>query len=133
MTMATTYRSVLSDVFREAIVNGRVVANPVEPTRTPTIKVKRERLELETFISIRHEAEVLPVWFRNGMDLALVTGQRREDIVEMRFSEIRDNRLHVVHIKTGMMIAISWIWNCVAQVWSWGMSLNAAGKVILRF
>lgn len=107
MTMATTYRSVLSDVFREAIVNGRVATNPVEPTRTPTIKVKRERLELETYAQVRQEAEALPVWFRNGMDLALVTGQRREDIVEMRFSEIRDNRLHVVHIKTGMMIAIS--------------------------
>lgn len=40
------------------------------------------------------------------MDLALVTGQRREDITNMRFSDIYDDRLHIRQIKTGMMIAI---------------------------
>lgn len=107
MTMAQTYRSVLSDIFREAIVNGRVSSNPVEPTRTPKIEVKRERLELTTFMSIREKADQLPDWFSRGMDLALVTGQRREDIAKMRFSDVRDNRLHIEQTKTGMMIAIS--------------------------
>ncbi|MFG5977729.1 tyrosine-type recombinase/integrase [Salmonella enterica subsp. enterica serovar Montevideo] len=40
------------------------------------------------------------------MDLALVTGQRREDIVNMKFSDDFDNRLYVTQIKTGMKIAI---------------------------
>ncbi|EIF4924286.1 tyrosine-type recombinase/integrase, partial [Salmonella enterica subsp. enterica serovar Java] len=37
---------------------------------------------------------------------ALVTGQRREDIVNMKFSDVVDNRLYVTQIKTGMKIAI---------------------------
>ncbi|HIA7339490.1 TPA: tyrosine-type recombinase/integrase, partial [Escherichia coli] len=48
----------------------------------------------------------LPAWFPLAMDLALVTGQRREDITNMRFSDIYDDRLHIRQIKTGMMIAI---------------------------
>ncbi len=107
MTMATTFRSVLSDIFREGIVNGRVSVNPVEPTKSPKIEVKRKRLDLELFNSIRRNANVLPAWFANGMDLAICTGQRREDIAAMKFSDIKNDRLHVVQIKTGMRIAIS--------------------------
>ncbi|TGD43112.1 integrase, partial [Salmonella enterica subsp. enterica serovar Poona] len=33
-------------------------------------------------------------------------GQRREDIVNMKFSDVFDNRLYVTQIKTGMKIAI---------------------------
>ncbi len=104
-TMAGAMRSVLSDMFREAIVEGRITTNPVEPTRAPEIKVARERLQLETYNATRTAAEYLPVWFPLAMDLALVTGQRREDIVNMKFSDIVDGRLHVTQIKTGMKIA----------------------------
>ncbi|OSJ39424.1 hypothetical protein K804_17130, partial [Salmonella enterica subsp. enterica serovar Newport str. SHSN014] len=50
--------------------------------------------------------EHMPSWFPLAMDLALVTGQRREDIVNMKFNDVFDNRLHVTQIKTGMKIAI---------------------------
>ncbi|HDI5117898.1 TPA: integrase, partial [Salmonella enterica subsp. enterica serovar Choleraesuis] len=92
--------------FREAIVEGRITTNPVESTRAPEIKVARERLQLETYNATRTAAEHLPVWFPLAMDLALVTGQRREDIVNMKFSDDFDNRLYVTQIKTGMKIAI---------------------------
>lgn len=105
-TMAAGLRSVLTDVFREAIVEGHITVNPVTPTRTPGIKVKRERLDLEVFAKIRDAANQLPVWFPLAMDLALVTAQRREDVAAMRFSEIRDNRLHVIQQKTGAMLSI---------------------------
>ncbi|MCD3100694.1 hypothetical protein GFK02_23280, partial [Salmonella enterica subsp. enterica serovar Enteritidis] len=85
-----------------AIVEGRITTNPVEPTRAPEIKVAREPLQLETYNATRTAAEYLPVWFPLAMDLALVTGQRREDIVNMKFSDIVDGRLHVTQIKTGM-------------------------------
>lgn len=104
-TMAGAMRSVLSDMFREAIVEGRITTNPVEPTRAPEIKVARERLQLETYNATRAAAEHMPTWFPLAMDLALVTGQRREDIVNMKFSDIVDGRLHVTQIKTGMKIA----------------------------
>ncbi|EPI3297956.1 tyrosine-type recombinase/integrase [Salmonella enterica subsp. enterica serovar Typhimurium] len=81
-TMAGAMRSVLSDMFREAIVEGHIVKNPVEATRIPEIKVARERLQLETY------------------------NATREDIVNMKFSDVFDNRLYVTQIKTGMKIAI---------------------------
>lgn len=40
------------------------------------------------------------------MDLALVTGQRREDVAKMQFSHISGDRLYVTQIKTGMRIAL---------------------------
>lgn len=105
-TMAGAMRSVLSDMFREAIVEGHIVKNPVEATRIPEIKVARERLQLEACNATRAAAEHMPAWFPLAMDLALVTGQRREDIVNMKFSDVFDNRLYVTQIKTGMKIAI---------------------------
>lgn len=45
--MAGSMRSVLSDMFREAIVEGRISQNPVTPTRAPKIVVTRERLKLK--------------------------------------------------------------------------------------
>ncbi|MFP2833088.1 tyrosine-type recombinase/integrase [Citrobacter portucalensis] len=105
-TMAGTMRSVLSDVFREAVVEGRVDSNPVDPTRAPKIKVLRERLEYEMFMTVRAGAERMPAWFGLAMDLALVTGQRREDVARMRFSDIKDDRLYIEQQKTGSCLAI---------------------------
>ncbi|WP_058912064.1 tyrosine-type recombinase/integrase [Entomohabitans teleogrylli] len=105
-TMAGTMRSVLSDMFREAIVDGRITINPVEPTRSPRVQVSRQRLTIDAYRSIRSAAEQLPAWFPLAMDLALVTGQRREDVASMRFSAIYDDRLHITQIKTGMMLAL---------------------------
>lgn len=105
-TMAAGMRSVLSDMFREAIVEGHIKQNPVEPTRTPKIEVTRLRLQLDTFRAVSSAAELFPAWFPLAMDLALVMGQRREDVAAMRFSAIYDDRLHITQMKTGMMIAL---------------------------
>lgn len=106
VTMAGTMRSVLSDVFREAVVEGRVENNPVSPTRAPKIEVMRERLEYEMFVAVRAGAERMPAWFGLAMDLALVTGQRREDVARMRFTDIKDERLYIDQQKTGACLAI---------------------------
>ncbi|MCG8155164.1 tyrosine-type recombinase/integrase [Brenneria goodwinii] len=106
LSMAGGFRSVLSDIFREAIVEGHIENNPVAPTRVPTSKVKRERLELEQYKTIRQAAEHQPAWFGLSMDLALVTGQRREDVTQMRFSHIVDGCLLVEQGKTGNKLAL---------------------------
>ncbi|EHA2158388.1 tyrosine-type recombinase/integrase [Salmonella enterica] len=105
-TMAGAMRSVLSDMFREAVVEGHITQNPVAPTRAPKIEVARNRLRLDVYKKIREAAEHLPAWFPLAMDLALVTGQRREDVSCMKFSNIIDDRLYVNQIKTGMKIAL---------------------------
>ncbi|QHP80682.1 integrase [Pectobacterium odoriferum] len=106
LSMAAGFRSVLSDIFREAIVEGHIDNNPVLPTRTPQPNVKRERLELEQYKAIRVAAEKQPVWFQLSMDLALVTGQRREDIVAIKFSDIVSDRLLIEQGKTGSKLAL---------------------------
>jgi len=47
--MAATLQSVLSDMFRAAIMEGRASVNAVEPTRAPKAEVSRQRLALEQF------------------------------------------------------------------------------------
>lgn len=105
-SMASGLRSVLLDIFREGIVEGHIERNPAEPTRTPTPKVKRERLLLEHFEVIRAAAVSHSEWLPNACDLALVTGQRREDISLFRFSDVKDGRLFVAQEKTGHKLAI---------------------------
>ncbi|MBU9832557.1 phage integrase Arm DNA-binding domain-containing protein [Rahnella sp. FC061912-K] len=105
-TMAATMRSVLSDIFREAIVEGHIEQNPVASTRAAKPVVKRERLELEQYLAIRQSADLLPAWFGLSMDLALITGQRREDIALMRFDQVVDGRLLIDQGKTGAMISL---------------------------
>jgi integrase len=105
-SMAATMRAVLSDVFREAIVEGHIIVNPVTPTRTAKVTVKRERLELEQYTAIRKAADELPQWFALAMDLALITAQRREDIALMRFDQVVDDRLQITQGKTGTMLSL---------------------------
>lgn len=105
-SMASGLRSVLMDVFREAIVEGHIDRNPAEPTRTPTPKVKRERLLLEQYEVIRNAAFGYSEWAANAFDLALVTGQRREDVSLFRFSDVRDGRQFVTQEKTEHKLAI---------------------------
>ena len=50
------FRSLLMDVFREAVVEGILERNPAEPTRTPAPEVKRERMTLDNYLAIRQAA-----------------------------------------------------------------------------
>jgi enterobacteria phage integrase len=99
-TAATMMRARLKDIFRWAETEGLIKngCSPVDATRAPTVVVARERMSFEQFIAIR---EAGPVWLRNAMNIALLTGQRREDILAMKFSDWRDGRLHVSQGKSG--------------------------------
>lgn len=97
---ARQMRSKLSDVFRWAETQGLIESgrNPVTATRAHKVTVARERMSFEQFLTMREHA---PVWLRNAMNLALVTGQRREDVLTMKFIDWRDDRLHVAQGKSG--------------------------------
>lgn len=45
-------------------------------------------------------------WFGIAIHLALVTGQRREDLVPLRFDHIEEDRLLITQGKTGAMISV---------------------------
>lgn len=104
---AQVFRSLLIDLFDEAIRKGKRADNPVRVTRNPVAKVKRERLTLDVFNAILEKTDTLQPWVANSMLLALVTGQRREDISAMRFADVRDGWLHVKQHKTGTLLRLS--------------------------
>lgn len=96
---ARQMRSKLADVFRWAETQGLIESgrNPVTATRAHKVIVVRERMSLDQFLALR---ECATTWLRNAMNLAIITGQRREDILSMKFVDWRDDRLHVAQGKS---------------------------------
>ena len=103
--MSQMYRGWLKDCFDRAIANGWVTVNPVAVTDAPTVAAKRARLTLGHFWLV-YGADSTEQWLRYAMALALVTGQRREDIVAAKRKDVRDGHLWVEQQKTGNRVAI---------------------------
>lgn len=87
---AQALRNFMRDSFREARVQGWYAAeNPVLDTKLPMpVEVKRSRLSLEVYRQIYAATDI--TWLKNAMDLALVSGQRREDIANAQFRDFHD-------------------------------------------
>lgn len=97
----------LKDVFREAYAQGWNDRNPAEPIKCPKVVVKRSRMTLGEFKKILNEAEKTGnKIMHDAMTLALVSGQRRSDIAEMKKSNVKRNYLLVDQYKTGAKIAL---------------------------
>lgn len=98
--MQQALRSLLLDIFREAIMAGWCESNPVEITKTQEVHTKRGRLTLDQFVAIHARAlEVGPAWVPHALELALLTGQRRGDIAKMKYRDIKDGCLSVAQQK----------------------------------
>ena len=50
--------------------------------------------------------KMLPPWWAHAWVLALVSGQRRSDLVKMRYADVRDGLLYIEQQKTGARIAL---------------------------
>lgn len=92
-----TLRLVLGWVLGCAVQEGWADENVALLTRRFTFERQRERLTFEAFEAIWQAA---PVWVRNAMDLSLLTLLRRDDVVSLRFADVRDGTLWVVPAKT---------------------------------
>ncbi len=103
---AQALRSTAIDLFKDAIHEGLLTTNPAAATRPPVVKVQRARLTLDQFRACLAAAEQHDPWMGNALLLALLTGQRREDLVRLRFRDARDGYLHVVQAKTGTRLKI---------------------------
>jgi enterobacteria phage integrase len=98
--MAQAQRSLLLDVFREAIAAGWCEKNPVEVTRSKRIETKRQRLSLEQFQAIYAMAKDKgPAWLVHALELAILTGQRRGDLAKMRYRDSHEDCLNVIQQK----------------------------------
>lgn len=103
--MAQAYRAWLSDCFRCCIAEGWRTDNPVAVTDKVRNKTKRARLTLEHVQAIL-AADTTKPWLRNAIALALVSGQRREDIVRAQRRDVRDGAWWCEQHKTKVRLAI---------------------------
>lgn len=100
--MAQAMRSLLLDVFRRAQAAGWVRDNPAQPTDAKRVKVTRARLTLDQFKAIYAIAQRDgPSWLPTVMELAIVTGQRREDLRQMGAADVSEGYLWVDQSKGG--------------------------------
>lgn len=99
-------RAILSDVFMHAAAEGLCVDNPAASTIAKIEKKQRKRHTVEGLRAIREQS---PQWLRNAIDLALITAQRRGDILNMRFDDVRDGFLYVVQSKTERASDAGWL------------------------
>lgn len=93
----------LVEVFRVAIEGGMIELgkSPVDSVFKPTTIVKRSRLTLDEFKLILAVArkEGKHRWIANAIELAVVSGQRREDISLMTFDQVKDGFLWIEQMK----------------------------------
>ena len=102
--MAQVLRSIWIDVFKEAQHAGEVEAgyNPALATKPPKTNVRRSRLTVSHWEQIdRVLKNSTHVYCYHAALLALTTGLRREDICNLKFSDIKDGLLYVATSKSG--------------------------------
>ena len=102
-TQSNYYRAVLSIIFKHAIAEGLTKENPASSTLKKTVEIKRQRLTLDGFNTIKQHA---PDWLQNAMELAIITGQRREDIAKLKWTDIHDGFMWIQQQKTKNRIKI---------------------------
>nr|GAT44596.1 integrase [Mycena chlorophos] len=101
---AQALRSRMREIFRKAMAEGWVAANPVAVTDHISVKVQRARLPWEAFMAVYTKTG--NVWLRNAMALAITTGQRREDLAVAKFADVHDDAWWCVQIKTGNRVCL---------------------------
>jgi len=99
-------RALLVDLFNHACAKGLCPDNPAASTINRIEKKARKRHTVEGLKAIRAHS---PLWLQNAIDLALITAQRRADILNMRFDDVRDGYLYVVQQKTAKASDTAWI------------------------
>lgn len=103
---ANQSRALLVDIFNHAASKGLCPDNPATNTINRIEKKQRKRHTVDGLKAIREHS---PPWLQNAIDLALITAQRRTDILDMRFDGVKDGYLHVVQKKTAKASDAAWI------------------------
>lgn len=95
------------DFFNEAVNYAWLHRSPAVSIKAPRVRVQRQRLTLDQW-KIIHAWSIKnhPPWVPRMMVLALVTGQRRSDLVKMKFSDVWDGHLHIEQAKTCARLAL---------------------------
>jgi integrase len=103
---ANQCRALLIDIFNHAAAKGLCPDNPAMSTISRIEKKARKRHTVDGLKAIREKS---PAWLQNAIDLALITAQRRTDILSMKFEDVKDGYLYVVQQKTAKASDMAWI------------------------
>ncbi|BEO61082.1 integrase [Serratia marcescens] len=106
---ARRFRLNLSNFFLEAQRDGLLPPghNPALITREPFTPITTRRITFPEWISVYRKAQsIAPSYFPVAMLFALVTAQRRGDLVAFHRAHLFDGYLHIKQQKTGEMIAL---------------------------
>lgn len=103
---ANQCRALLIDIFNHAAAKGLCPDNPAASTIN---RIEKKQCKRHTIDGLKAIREKSPVWLQNAIDLALITAQRRTDILNMRFDGVRDGFLYVVQQKTAKASDAAWI------------------------
>lgn len=96
--------AVLSAAFSEAVSTWYILErNVLRDVKRPKSKPRDRLVTEDEFASVKASA---PLRVRLAMDLAVITGQRQGDILEMKWADIKDGALHIYQSKTGKRLAI---------------------------
>jgi integrase len=92
------HRQLWIDIFKYAISEGLVQFNCAEATlRKRAPKRQRERL---TGVSYKLIHDVADQWFKNTMELARISLQRRGDLCAMRYADIKGSYFYIQQSKS---------------------------------
>ena len=105
----------IKNMFNEAMIYGWIDRNPAACLKAPKVKILRERLSIEDWEKLYRYSQLNSVqWVPILLLLAVVTGQRRADVLAMKYADIREDNLLVTQQKTGIKLAIPLKLNCNA-------------------
>lgn len=96
--------AVLSAAFSEAVSTWYVLErNVLRDVKRPKSKPRTRLVSEEEFAGVK---AIAPLRVRLAMDLAVITGQRQGDILDMKWADIKDMSIHIHQAKTGKRLAI---------------------------
>lgn len=121
---AQVARAVLIAAFGKAVTQGHMDTNPALVTESQKAKVVRQRFTADTFAKVWVVLQNGPVWLRNAVLLAVLTGLRREDISGLKFTDVVDDHLLVAPTKSQGRVKIAIPLALYSQ--AMGMSLKEA-------
>lgn len=115
-TRANREKSLLSHVFSMAIRWGIVRDNPCRNVKRLK-ETKRDRyITDQEFLTVRN---IAPEFIQQLMDLAYITGLRKGDLLDIKYSDIKEDGIYVTVNKTGKNHCIEWsetLKACIEQI-----------------
>lgn len=122
--------AVLSAAFSEAVSTWYwIERNVLRDVKRPKSKPRDRLVSEEEFASVKASA---PLRVRLAMDLAVITGQRQGDILNMQWADIKDGALHIYQSKTGKRLAIELTPDLKRVLGRCSMLPNSGAYVITR-